>query len=230
MNTHPAQKHPSHRRRRLLTIAAVSAAAIFVGTGVATAATPAGKIAPVPTPAGQVFTAPTMIGQSTTYNVRSSTTVAKTTAADGTTTTKSIPVTETVTMTRTAMRPSPVGALTVKAAATTAAAASGCVTATFGRTLAFGLVDMHMRQTWCFGNGFLSYWPPADCWGATHQPTYHFENCNTSQIYGYGWNQGRTSVHASVCTAYVPWAGACFGREYWNNTYYFSSWGAAWRL
>ena len=90
---------------------------------------------------------------------------------------------------------------------------SGCATA----NLYYGMDALYARfqQTWCWNNGFLSYWPAAQCWGDSSWPTYEYLGCSTSQTYGDGWNQGRTRWNADLCPLWVPlwgdvrWARPC---------------------
>lgn len=108
--------------------------------------------------------------------------------------------------------------------------ASGCATYTWqiGTSLLWG----KMSQTYCWNNGWLSYWPAANCWGysSAYAPSYAYLSCHTSQVYGYGWNQGRTTWDLDLCPAWVPIWGACTVHSYYHNTYYFSNTGSAWKI
>lgn len=197
------------KNKSILAAAAIAAASILGGS-IATAS--GGRDAPAPTPVGPVFKAPA-IGKSVTVTLTPTTKIA---AADS-----GWHPTEEVTTTRSTYTPPPAGSVTVKL--TTAAAAtavSGCNT---GKVkVGMSLLWASMSQTWCYANGYINYWPAAYCTGYDNYPTYNYEGCSTSQIYGYGWNQGRTYWHASNCYVYIPLWGACTARDTYNRTYYYA--------
>lgn len=88
-----------------------------------------------------------------------------------------------------------------------------------------------MQQYWCGDGRYITYWPAASCWGysAWYTPNYNYLGCQTHQVYGLWWNQGRTIWDSDLCPGWVKGAG-CVSHDYWHATYYFTPNGASWRL
>ena len=87
-----------------------------------------------------------------------------------------------------------------------------------------------LTQTWCYDGKFVVYWPASYCWGGDKYPTYSYNGCSTSQLYGLYWNQGRVTWDADMCPYWVPFWGTCLSHYRVHANFYFAPNGAAWRL
>lgn len=193
-----------------------------------------GKQPPIPAPKGPIFRVPA--SGSVTYDANTGAIVSAGARAAAATPDGTVPEwnpSETVTVTRKefSAKPSIGAARSIKPTnIRPMASASGCATYTWqsGSSLLWG----KMSQTYCWNGGWVSYWPQANCWGysSMYAPSYAYMGCHTSQLYGYGWNQGRTTWDADLCPLWVPLWGACATHDYVHHTYYFSNTGSAWRI